>query len=345
MIPIEDMPLATDSDADSIANEIIDEDEDYEKSTPSNADDFIHDEDEPYQDSDDDEDDDEPRNIPVKSVTPAIPSASPEDTTQPEEDPDPKKDENPDANNPETVGDLYGQPIGGYNDSALNDSYFKEPWAVAPFLDGYAVSDSANNVVRFIAHDRNKVQTATGQRAKGSLNGYGIGATFNRPTGLATDEAGNLYIADTGNNRIRKLTNTGTITTYLENLNEPTGLCWKNGSLYICESGANRILRAENGSVTVVAGSGGEALADGSAEQAQFHDPQGVTVADDGIIYVSDTGNNAVRKIQNGVVSTIAVCDQNAMDPSPVAPVGLMVKGDRLYVCDNFSRAVLTYPR
>ena len=104
-------------------------------------------------------------------------------------------------------------------------------------------------------------------------------------------------------------------------------------------------MHAANGSVTVVAGSGGEALADGSAEQAQFHDPQGVTVADDGIIYVSDTGNNAVRKIQNGVVSTIAVCDQNAMDPSPVAPVGLMVKGDRLYVCDNFSRAVLTYPR
>lgn len=244
-----------------------------------------------------------------------------------------------------TVGDLYGQPVGGYNDSVLNDSYFKEPWAVAPFLDGYAVSDAANNVVRFIAHDKNKVQTATGQRAKGSLNGYGIGATFSRPTGLATDEDGNLYIADTGNNRIRKLTNTGTITTYLENLSEPTGLCWKNGSLYICESGANRILRAENGSVTVIAGTGGEALADGSADQAQFHDPQGITLADDGTIYVSDTGNNAVRKIQNGVVSTIAVCDQNALDPSPIAPMGLMVKGDQLYVCDNFSRAVLTYPR
>lgn len=244
-----------------------------------------------------------------------------------------------------TVGDLYGQPVGGYNDSALNDSYFKEPWAIAPFLDGYAVSDAANNVVRFIAYDKNKVQTATGQRAKGSANGYGIGATFSRPTGLATDEDGNLYIADTGNNRIRKLTKTGTITTYLENLNEPTGLCWKNGILYICESGANRILKAENGSVSVLAGTGGETLTDGSVDQAQFHDPQGITVADDGIIYVSDTGNNAVRKIQGGMVSTLAVCDQNSMDPSPIAPVGLMVKDDQLYVCDNFSRAVLTYPR
>ena len=108
MIPIEDMPLATDSDADSIANEIIDEGEDYEKSTPSNADDFIRDEDEPYQDSDDD--DDEPRNIPVKSVTPAIPSTSTKDTTQPEEDPDPKKDENPDANNPEQEENQNGDP-------------------------------------------------------------------------------------------------------------------------------------------------------------------------------------------------------------------------------------------
>ncbi len=110
MIPIEDMPLATDSDADSIDNEIIDEDEDYEKSTPSNADDFIHDEDEPYQDSDDDEDDEEPRNIPVKSVTPAIPSTSTKDTVPSEEDPDPKKDENPDANNPEQEENQNGDP-------------------------------------------------------------------------------------------------------------------------------------------------------------------------------------------------------------------------------------------
>ncbi len=109
----EDMPLATDSDADSIDNEIIDEDEDYEKSTPSNADDFIHDEDEPYQDSDDDEDDEEPRYIPVEPVLSVIPSTSTKDTTQPEEDPDPKKDENPDVNNPEQEENQNGEPDSG----------------------------------------------------------------------------------------------------------------------------------------------------------------------------------------------------------------------------------------
>lgn len=100
IIPIEDMPIATDSDADSINDEITDEDEDYEKSTPSNADEYILDEDEPYQDEDDESEDEENRNIPVEPVTPALPSTSPEDTTPSEEDPDPqKKDEKAETNN------------------------------------------------------------------------------------------------------------------------------------------------------------------------------------------------------------------------------------------------------
>lgn len=100
IIPIEDMPIATDSDADSFDDEIIDEDEDYEKSTPSNADEYILDEDEPYQDEDDESEDEENWNLPVEPVTPALPSTSPEDTTSSEEDPDPqKKDEKAETNN------------------------------------------------------------------------------------------------------------------------------------------------------------------------------------------------------------------------------------------------------
>ena len=106
-----------------------------------------------------------------------------------------------------------------------------------------------------------------------------------------------------------------------------------------------RVPRAHGPKVAVIGGGHGLSNMLRGLKQYTENIAAIVTVADDGIIYVSDTGNNAVRKIQNGVVSTIAVCDQNAMDPSPVSPVGLMVKGDRLYVCDNFSRAVLTYPR
>lgn len=107
--------LATKNDADIIDEDFgyeEEEDEENLKATPNNAiwnNDEIVDEDEPYQDSDD-EDDDEPRNIPVKSVTPAIPSTSTKDIVPSEEDPDPKKNENPDTNNPEKEENQNGDP-------------------------------------------------------------------------------------------------------------------------------------------------------------------------------------------------------------------------------------------
>lgn len=240
-----------------------------------------------------------------------------------------------------TVEDPYGEPVGGYNDAASGESFFKEPWAIAPFLDGYAVSDTANNVVRLVRAD--KTQTVNGHTTENLALGTGV--RFNRPTGLAADEAGNLYIADTGNNAIRKITSTGEVTTYAAGLSEPTGLCWKNGALYAAETGAHRVVRIENGQGIILGGNGSEGMADGGALQAQFASPQGIAVSDDGVIYVSDTGNNAVRRIQAGVVSTLAVCDQKQLEPYPIAPVGLMVQGGSLYVCDQFSRKVFIISR
>ena len=241
--------------------------------------------------------------------------------------------------------DIYGEPLGGYNDSSLDQSYFKQPWAITPFLDGFAVTDTESNVVRLVRAGNNKTQTATGKKQKGAANGYGIAATFSHPTGLANDEEGNLYIADTGNNKIRKLTPTGDITTYMDSLNEPTGLCWKNGVLYVAESGANRTIKIVNGSVYVAAGSGTQGTADGSLEQAQFSEPQGVAVSDDGTVYVSDTGNSSIRKIQNGQVTTLIACDKTAMEQYPMEPIGLMICGNQLYVCDNFSKKVFVIAR
>ena len=243
------------------------------------------------------------------------------------------------------VQDLYGEPSGGYNDGALNEGFFREPWAIAPFLDGYAVTDTENNVVRLIRCGDNKIQTATGTIQGGSADGYGLDAAFSRPTGLAADGEGNLYIADTGNNAIRRLTPTGTITTYAAGLSEPTGLCWKDGVLYVAESGANRILTITDGAVSVLAGSGAAGMADGDAMQAQMSNPQGVAAAPDGTVYVADTGNSAVRRIAGGTVTTLAAADQPGMEAFPVEPRGLMVRDGDLYVCDHFLKKIWIIPR
>lgn len=239
----------------------------------------------------------------------------------------------------ETVEDPYGEPLGGYNDAALEESYFKSPWAIVPFLEGYAVSDPDNDVVRYV--DSGRVQTLNGSTNE-DLELTELGwVAFHHPTGLASDEQGNLYIADTLENAIRRVTPEGDVTTFASNLEEPTGLCWQDGVLYVAETGANRIVKVEKGQVSVVAGSGKAGMEDGRAEQASFSVPKGVAADRDGTVYISDTGNSAIRKVQNGKVTTLLARDIDDLTAfSPVAPVGILLDGGRLYVCDTFSQKV-----
>ena len=242
-----------------------------------------------------------------------------------------------------SIADIYGEPIGGYNDGKLTESYFKKPWAVTNFLNGIAVSDSENNVIRYIGYDG--TETAVGNGTAGFKNGYGMDAAFNNPTGLATDSYGNLYVADTNNNAIRRVTKYGTVTTYLENVTEPTGLFWKGDILYVAASGSHQILKVKNGTVIERIGTGIEGDVVGAVAQAQFSFPQGVTAADDGSIYVSDAGNSAIKKIANGTVTTLLMCDNTKMDLYPITPQGMAVFGDKLYVCDNFAKKVIILNR
>lgn len=235
-----------------------------------------------------------------------------------------------------TAEDPYGEPMGGYNDAVLTDSYFQEPWAIAPFLDGWAVSDAGNDVVRLVQAEL--TQTVNGH-TKEKLKVTDMGVAFGHPTGLATDGDGNLYVSDTLSGAIRKITPKGEVTTVISGLQEPMGLCWSNGSLYAAETGMNRIIRIlSGGRLETVAGSGEEGLTDGPAAQAAFAAPQGVAVGDDGTVYVADTGNSAVRQVKNGQVTTLIVQDKTKMESYPVSPVGLLVRGRQLYICDNFSR-------
>lgn len=234
----------------------------------------------------------------------------------------------------DTAAGLYGEPVGGYNDAKLLASSFKRPWAVAEFLDGWAVSDMDNNAVRIVRSTN--VQTLNGKTEE-KLTVSSVGVVFARPTGLAADGEGNLYVADTGNGAVRRVTPKGDVTTAASGLNEPMGLCWKDGALYIAETGANRIRKLENGKLTILAGSGTDGLADGPAMEAMFAGPRGVTVGDDGSVYVADTLNSAVRRIRDGRVETVTVRDA-AAESGLISPSGLLIQGNRLYICDGFAR-------
>ena len=244
--------------------------------------------------------------------------------------------------------DASGVVFPDYFDAALTEARFAEPWAIVPFLEGWAVSDAGSNTVRYIAGG--KVMTAAGKREAGFLDGFCTDARLSRPTGLARDDEGGLYIADTGNGAIRRLDTEGNLTTVRTGLQGPTGLCWHDGALYIAETGRSRILRLKGNKLEVLAGDGGEmdeygvygcGYADGPAASALFEHPQGVAVSDDGTVYIADTGNGAVRRLMEGRVSTMAVTSED--DLLLASPQGILVSGNSILVSDSLTGAIMEF--
>lgn len=162
-------------------------------------------------------------------------------------------------------------------------------------------------------------------------------------------------IGDTGNHAIRAMDQKGKVTTYAggtegcalgaiqeARFSEPTGLCEADGVLYVADTGNHRVVAIADGQVTLVAGAeqgDDAAYLNDVPEKACCSSPQGVTVGQDGTVYIADTGNSAVRAVQNGYVSTLMRMDSGA--PYPASPRGLLLDGDTLYVGDIFSRTLL----
>lgn len=245
------------------------------------------------------------------------------------------------------VADLSGEPQGVYHDAAVDQAFFMEPWAISPFLKGYAVSDTQAHVVRYVEDGR--VYTLAGLGSNSSRNGNDKTGSFRSPTGLATSEAGELYVADTEGGSVRKIDTKGTVTTYVSGLTEPTGLCWKNGALYVAETGKNQIVKVTGGKTQVLAGVAEAAeeagvyyggFVDGPAATAEFDHPQGVAVGDDGTVYVADSGNMAVRMLRDGRVYTLAKSSNTTR--IPLMPRGMLAAGETLYVADQYGGGILT---
>jgi len=189
------------------------------------------------------------------------------------------------------------------------------------------LSDTDNNRVRKV--DTTGTITTFAGNGTAGFSGDGGPATaaqLNLPYGLATDVAGNLYIADLGNNRVRKVSLDGTIATFAgtgvegysgdgvqataTQLYVPRNLAFDAvQNLYIAEFGGHRVRRVTPaGVISTVAGNGvaGYSGDRGFATQAQLSYPAGLTVDRTGALYIADSSNNCVRKIlPNGVISTV----------------------------------------
>jgi uncharacterized protein (TIGR03437 family) len=175
------------------------------------------------------------------------------------------------------------------------------------------VADTANNRIRRI--DISGTITTIAGNGWAGFSGDGGPATqaqLQQPYGIAVDPAGNLYIADLGNNRIRKVLPNGIITTFSPSqltLTAPRNVALDAaGDLYIAEFGGNRVLRVDlRGVVTVVAGIGvaGFDAESAPATATRINAPAGMFIDAAGTLYFADSGNSRIRKVAAGVLTTV----------------------------------------
>ena len=219
---------------------------------------------------------------------------------------------------------LAGVATSGSLDGTLSGARFSSPQGVAVEANGTVyVADTNNHIIRKITFF-GVVTTLAGQAgALGNTNGTGTAARFNLPAGLAVDSAGNVYVADTSNSLIRKITPGGLVTTLAggtagsldgtgsaARFLSPNGIAVDAaGNVYVGDT-ANHLIRkiTPAGVVTTLAGvSGSFGSNDGTGAGARFASPRGVAVDASGNIYVADRDNNMIRKVTAaGVVTTLA---------------------------------------
>ena len=213
-----------------------------------------------------------------------------------------------------TLAGEAGKP--GNADAAWLSARFRNPWGVAVESDGdIVVADSSNDTIRKVLPS-GTVFTAAGQAGSiGSVDGYGNNAQFNNPSAVAEDASGNLFISDSGNHVIRKITPSRVVSTFAGSAGNagsvdgngesarfwnPQGVAVDSvGNVYVADTGNNTIRKiTPMGQVSTIAGLPGPGgFADGPGAQARFNGPAGIAVTKDGTIYVADTNNHVIRKV------------------------------------------------
>lgn len=205
-------------------------------------------------------------------------------------------------------------------------SRFDSPSGVAFDSLGHAyVADTGNSTIRKVSPSGFVTTLAGRAGIPGNEDGPGNAARFRGPRGIAVDAAGFVFVADTWNHTIRRISPAGVVTTLAGMAGEegaadgtgsearfrrPNGIALDGaGNAYVTDSGNHTVRKVvPGGVVTTLAGQAGTyGSSDGAGPSARFHDPAGVAADDEGSLLVADTGNNTIRKITpEGVVTTLA---------------------------------------
>lgn len=222
---------------------------------------------------------------------------------------------------------------------------------------GNTVKLNINDVLIVCSSSAWTVTTLAGSGTQGGNDGLGVAASFSMPVGMAVDSSGNVFVADNGNHKIRKITPTGTVTTFagsgtagaadgaasLAQFKNPSGLAIDAvGNVYVTENSKVRKITPA-GVVSTLAGNGTLGNTNGTGANARFHSPTGVAVSKEGIVYIVDRGNNNIRKIEGaGVVTTLAgsgaegSADGAGVNASFNYPQGITVDSNgAIYVADT----------
>jgi hypothetical protein len=258
--------------------------------------------------------------------------------------------------------------VPGAADGSAGRARFDAPKGITTDGINLYLADFNNHTIRKIEIANARVTTIAGTAGKkGSNDGKGAVARFNRPFGITTD-SGYLYVTDSNNHCVRRIDiESGEVTTIAGKAGEvgyvdgttsqarffiPEGITSDGKNLYVSDTHNHSVRKIdlENDIVTTLAGlSGAPGLNDDVGSKARFSNPKGITT-DGKNLYVVDFGNNRIRKvvIATGLVTTLAGGDRVAENPSIGQgetarlnyPSGITSDGHNLYVVDTFNRVV-----
>jgi uncharacterized protein (TIGR03437 family) len=265
---------------------------------------------------------------------------------------------------------VAGNGTWGYSgdDGSATSAQMYQPRGLAMDAAGNLyIADLLNQCIRKVSNGVITTVAGNGTAGFGGDNGPATSAQLNSPYGVAVDAAGNLYIADAGNNRIRKVTG-GVIATVAGNgttgfggdggpatsaqLNNPYGIAVDSaGNLYIADHNNSRIRKVSNGTITTVAGNGTRGFGgdNGAATSAMLSLPCSVAVDSAGNLYIADYANYRIRRVSNGTITTVAGngTSGNGGDSGPatsaqfMSPIGIAVdSAGNAYVADWYAHRI-----